>query len=68
MMGLWERQDVASWHRYSLFVCVVTAEFAGKSIFVLPVIVANMPQLCVAAYGCIVRCSLRTTWIVTQVD
>jgi hypothetical protein len=23
--------------------------------------VANMPQLCITAYGCIVECSLRTT-------
>jgi hypothetical protein len=30
--------------------------------------VANMPQLCVTAYGCIVRCSLRTTCIVSQID
>jgi hypothetical protein len=30
--------------------------------------VANMPQLCVTAYGCIVRCSLRTICIVSQID
>jgi hypothetical protein len=32
------------------------------------VVVANMPQLCVTAYGCIMECSLRTTWIVSQID